>query len=78
MVNREGKLTFVNRLCMSIALEIGEAIEEGKIPEDWDEHELRVLIADAAEASASVSEIRKEPRCKRARAFHKHMLTTEI
>jgi len=40
------KLVFVDDLIHSIMISIKEDIEAGKIPDQWDEIELRQLIAD--------------------------------
>lgn len=42
--------------------------------ENWDGHELRCLVADLAEGAAGMSQIRREPRNKRARAYRNTML----
>jgi len=72
------QVSLVNSLCMTMALEIGEAVSESKIPEEWDGHELREYIAELAARLASRSLINKKPRSARARAFHSHVRTTTL
>jgi hypothetical protein len=43
---------------------------------DWDGHELRLLLADGHNASANVSDLRRNPRSKRARDFRNTMIVT--
>ena len=77
-MTQDDQITLVNELCMRMALDIGTKINEGKIPKDWDGHELRVLIADKAAESAARSTLRKEPRGKRARAYRNIRTTTDL
>ena len=77
-MNEEGKLTFVNQLCMRIALDLGQQIMTGKIPEEWDGHELCALIADKAEDAASMSEVRKEPRKARAKDYRNTVIVNNL
>lgn len=49
--------------------QVSTAIDAGNVPSDWDGHELRPLMADLAVADAAVSDIRKNPRSRRARAY---------
>jgi hypothetical protein len=47
----------------------------GRVPEDWDGHELRAWIEyDVLDQISSISLIRQEPRSKRAKDFHKALL----
>lgn len=45
------------------------AIAAGKVPSDWDGHELRTLMADMAAAEAADWAIRKHPHSRRAREY---------
>ena len=77
-MNRNSQITFVNELCMLMALDIGTKIDAGEIPGDWDGHELRCLVADKATDNAALSAIRKEPRGARAKAYNNAIITTNI
>jgi hypothetical protein len=50
---------FVNELCKTIAHEIIMKISEGKIPEEWDEVELRQIIADRTAMTHYLKDNRK-------------------
>ncbi len=63
------QVEFVRELCGTIEDEVVRAIKEGQLPSQWDGHELRVLLAERFSASASMSEIRSNPRGKRARDY---------
>jgi len=41
----------------------------GTVPENWDGHELRALLADRLADAASISVIRKYPASKRAKDY---------
>lgn len=75
---KNAQISFVNELCMRMALEIATKIDDGEIPEEWDGHELRALIADKAIANASRSTVRANPRHARAKAYKNTILTTNI
>jgi hypothetical protein len=77
-VNKDAQLTIVNKLCMTAALEIGTLIDEGKVPEEWDGHELRVLVADKLKDAASISVIVKDPRSQRAKDFRNTVLVKNL
>lgn len=72
---RLGKKKYVQELCDGVKAEILEIISAGKIPSEWDYHELRVLLADKFTQYAAISVIKREPRSKRARAFKNYCLT---
>ena len=74
-MNRDDQKQFVAELADSIVRDIRDKIDEGKIPEHWDGHELRVLLSEKFEASAKISVIRTSPRHSRARDYHNTVLT---
>lgn len=69
-MNKGEQKTFVRELADNIVKEICGHIDDGKVPEEWDGHELRVLLADAFDRSARMSLIRTEPRRGRSRDYH--------
>lgn len=77
-MNQTEQLIIVHNLCMGMSRTISDRIRKGHVPENWDGHELRALIADKAEGNASISSIRKEPRSARAKAYKNTILTTNI
>ncbi len=60
---------FVTDLAKNVTKRSLEAIAAGKIPEEWDGHELRVLLARHFNESASMTLIAREPRRRRAQDF---------
>lgn len=72
---RSEQIEFVRGLSSTIADKIIEAIQAGKIPEDWDGHELRILLSNQHAQSASMSTIYAHPQSKRARDFRNFMNT---
>ena len=77
-MNKSDQISFVNELCMRMALDIATKIDAGAVPEEWDGHELRCLVADKANANASRSEILTHKRGTRARSYRNHIITTNI
>jgi hypothetical protein len=77
-MTKDDKISFVNRLCMTLALDIGQAIAEGNIPGVWEGDELRCYIADKMEEAASRTSIRKEPNGKRARDYRNTVAVTTL
>lgn len=77
-MTQDAQISLVNQLCVGLALDIGTLIDDGKIPADWDGHELRALIAEKAIANASISAIRREPRSARANAYRNHINITSL
>lgn len=70
-MTRAQQKKFARQLSKTIAEEVCDLIENRTIPEDWDGHELRCLLAEMHEASARMSCIRAEPRCGRAKAYRR-------
>ena len=48
-MTREQQKTFVDELVENIKAEILDGIEQERLPEDWDGHELRRYLADRFE-----------------------------
>jgi hypothetical protein len=68
-MNADDQKQFITELSNNIVRDLRQKIDEGKVPEDWDGHELRVLLAESFEASASMSLLRQYPRRKRMRNY---------
>lgn len=60
---------FVRDLAQNITSEILALISTDKIPANWDGHELRLLLADRFESSASMSHLRQNRRSRRAKDY---------
>lgn len=68
-MTRKEQIAFVRGLSKTVADKIIDAIKSGDIPDNWDGHELRVLLADQHIASASMSLLRRQPRSARAGVY---------
>jgi hypothetical protein len=77
-MNKNDQISLVNELCMRMALDLGAKIIAGDVPNEWDGHELRALIADKAADNASLSLVRKEPRSARAKDYKNTIITNQI
>jgi hypothetical protein len=77
-MNRSDQISLVNELCMRMALDIATKIDSGEVPEQWDGHELRCLIADKAASNAEISTVRKNPRDARAKAYKNTIITANL
>lgn len=60
---------FVNNLTESVRKEIVAHIRDGKIPAEWDGHELRALLAEKFTSEAALSLSRNGSLCKRQRRY---------
>ncbi len=77
-MTRRDQKKFVRDLSKSIATSISEQIDRDQIPENWDGHELRCLLAYRHEESAKMTSIRKDPRSKRARDFKNTIIVENL
>lgn len=77
MIKREQR-RFVKELTKAVTDEILAIIKRGGIPDTWDGHELRCLMADRYEASASMTLIRRNPKESRAREYKNHRLVHNL
>jgi hypothetical protein len=68
-LNRSEQKKFVRDLSKAIAANVVQSIEEGKIPADWDGHELRLLLAYKTVDDAKISELKTNPKSGRAKRF---------
>lgn len=75
-MNQEQKIAFIQNLTSSIAVELIKKVQDGRIPESWDGHELRELLADkfAAERSEPLS----NKRGARYKAYRNAVLTNNL
>jgi len=69
---------FITELTDNIAKELRAQINTGQIPEHWDGHELRALLAIRFTESAAMSLITREPRSKRTRDFINTRITENL
>lgn len=77
-MNKREQKRFVRELSQAVVRETLAAITAGKTPATWDGHELRLLLADKFEASASMSMLRREPRSARTRNYNNTVLTENL
>lgn len=67
-MNPSEKIAFVNNLTDSIKNKIITKITSGAIPENWDGHELRLLLA--GKFNREIPRIMKDGRSSRVKNFH--------
>lgn len=72
------QIHFLRSLSSETTNTIVRYIREGKIPQEWDGHELRCLLADGCAMNASMSVIRKEPRGRRARDYRNTIIVNNL
>jgi hypothetical protein len=63
------QVNFVLDLCHAVRKDVVAQIDDGKIPEEWDGHELRRLLADRFEDAAQMSRPMADKRGKRYRDY---------
>lgn len=68
-MTRIEQVNFVLALCQAVRKDVVAQIDDGKIPEGWDGHELRRLLADRFEDSAQMSRPMRDKRGKRYREY---------
>lgn len=67
---------FVRELCASIRDSVIAHIENGKVPEVFDGHELRVWLCEEFKDAAKMSLLRKHPHSQRNKSYHEWRVTT--
>ncbi len=77
-MDRKEQKAFVRDLSRRVAESICDQIDRRVIPETWDGHELRSLLAYRHEESAKMTSIRKEPRSKRSRDFRNTIIVESL
>jgi hypothetical protein len=77
-VTRAEQLKFVRDLSRGVLRDIEQAIDKGLIPESWDGHELRCLLADKHEQSAAITIVRREPHRARAKDYENVVLVERL
>lgn len=80
-MKRTDQKRIVRELCQTIERETREAIEAGKIPPEWDGHELRALLARKFEAATLRTLARGgalEPRSARRREFERVVIVANL
>lgn len=75
-MNQEQKIAFIQNLTSSVAVELIKKVQDGRIPENWDGHELRELLAD--KFTAERSEPLSNKRSARYKAYRNAVLTNNL
>ena len=70
------KITFIQNITSSVAAELIDKVESGAVPEDWDGHELRQLLAD--KFAHEVSSLMRETRSKRVKAYRSTVIVNNL
>lgn len=77
-MNKREQKAFVMDLSRNIAREIAQQIDSGKIPPEWDGHELRCLLAKRFIESAEMTIIKRLPTMSRAREFRNTVIVNNL
>lgn len=75
-MNQEAKIAFIQNLTSSIAVELIKKVQDGRIPENWDGHELRELLAE--KFAAEKGQVLVNKRSARYKAYRNAVLTNNL
>lgn len=75
-MNQEEKIAFITKLTGSICSELCAKVRDGRIPENWDGHELRELLAE--KFLAERGDILKVQRSVRYKSYRNDVLTNNL
>ena len=75
-MTKKDQVRFIKHHAAAYVAELVSKVEAGKVPENWDGHELRVWFADKVNQDANSSVLRTEPRGKRNRDYVNTICTT--
>lgn len=75
-MNAAEKIKFIQNITASIAKELVAKVQDGRIPEEWDGHELRELLAE--KFAAETSDVLKNKRSPRYKAYRNAVLTNNL
>lgn len=69
---------FVNELVENVRKDVVRQIMSGRIPSEWDGHELRQLLADRFAQAARMSDAMKDKRGKRRREYDNTVIVNNL
>lgn len=69
--------TFIKELTANVAKDMLALVDAGKVPEDWDGHELRQWIADRY-AQVSFGSFADNKRAKRFQAYRNAVIVNNL
>lgn len=72
-MTKDEKITFIQRLTSAVATDLVDRVNAGDIPEDWDGHELREILARKFDRERS--EVMSDKRSRRYRDYGRAILT---
>lgn len=75
-MNLRERKKFITGLCNNIRDDL--ISKAALMPDNWDGHELRVLLADRFAESGRMSVIHNEPRTSRARAYRNFIICSNV
>lgn len=70
------KVNFVRDISNRVRDDIIQKIKDGKVLNEWDGHELRTLLRDRHEESASMS--KQAMKGKRGKVYRNHVLVANL
>ena len=77
-MTKEEQIAFVRELADAVTVSIVTNIANGKVPETWDGHELRQLLADRFAQSAGISDSMKNKRRARRRDYENTVIVNNL
>lgn len=75
-MNKHEQKRYIKEYAATFVKEMTALITAGKVPEEWDDHELRLWFSIKAADNAKASILRRMPRGKRARDFNNALSAT--
>jgi hypothetical protein len=73
-MNKKEKVDFVSSMCSSIREEIQQHIIQDRIPDEWDGHELRQLLAEKFQWETVMT----DKRSRRYREYKNDVITKNL
>lgn len=75
-MTKEEKIIFITKITGSICSELCAKVRDGRIPEEWDGHELRELLAE--KFAAEKGQVLVNKRSARYKAYRAAVLTNNL
>ena len=76
MEKRDQNIAIIQDLCASVAAELVDKVKDGRIPLDWDGHELRQLLAD--KFTRETSGLLEDKRSRRYKDYERTCLERNL
>lgn len=77
-MTKDEQAAFVTSMTDGIRKEITTAIRAGRIPPEWNGHELRMLLAEKFRDAAGMSVLKIYPRSKRTKDYRNTVIINNL